>query len=121
MRRTDNRLAVFDILFEFRQEVRARIPEAVQRIWPLPIEYSDLVLEDLKWTLYFPNMIPVVVIMRRDSDDHSSRLRSLEQAPEIGNDVVLGHTLSDNWPCLTVRAHEVDLRIDDNQGRPGGV
>src|SRR3712207_8714917 len=78
-------------------------------------------LKDLEWTLDFPVVIPGIVMMGRDRDNHSGCLRSFEQAAEIGNDIVLGDALAHDWPCLALRAHEIDLWINNDQGCPGCV
>src|ERR1700733_16228682 len=121
MRRADNRPPILDVLLEFREKIGPRVAKAVQRIWTLPIKYPDFVLKDLKRTLDLPGVVPRVIIVRRDRDDDSGCFGRLKQAPEIRNDVVLRDTFTYDRPRFAFRTHEIDLRVNNNQGRSRDV
>lgn len=78
-------------------------------------------LEDFEWALDFPRMVPVVIVVRRNCHDDVGCFGGLEKAAKVCDYVVLGHTLSHDRPGKALRAHEIDLRVDHDQGRTRSV
>jgi len=56
----------------------------------------------------------LVIVVGADKDRHISLLGRLEEALDVFDGLVFGHTVADNSPCHSFGAEEIILRIGDN-------
>src|ERR1700722_14181827 len=114
MRRSNDRLTVFDVWLVALQPVCAGPSETIEIQSSLASKQVRVRLVSFERPIELPSLVRWKEVVRRNEHLKSARLSSLEDALDVFDGIDFLETFVEQWPSETFLAQDIVLRIDNH-------